>query len=115
MGSFFLLLEINFRKTAAAAASNCSFLSSEFFLLSVLLFEDCGDVQRFMPNFTSGVYTINPPGLPATAVWCDRDVDDGLAWTVSQFLQVDRETKVIFKLKLSHFVFRSYKEGSTAP
>jgi len=45
--------------------------------------KDCGDMQKLLPNFTSGMYTINPPGLPPRDVWCDED-EDGLAWTVIQ-------------------------------
>jgi len=44
--------------------------------------EDCGDLQD-LANFSSGVYTIHPTGLPPTDVWCDKD-EDGLVWTTIQ-------------------------------
>ena len=55
-------------------------LNNIIFVFPVLSAKDCGDLQD-LPNFINGVYTINPPGLPPTDVWCDKD-EDGLMWTV---------------------------------
>ena len=55
-------------------------LKNIIIMFAVLSANDCGDLQD-IANFTNGVYTIHPPGLPPTKVWCDKD-EDGLMWTV---------------------------------